>query len=175
MIVDKKTLCDIFGVSQRALSEWTKDSMPIAKVGGRGKSNEYDTVKVVAWYKDRQVNKAVDEGEFDTESTLGKELMVAKIRSTQAIADINEHKLSKARQEVVSADAVRTAWSVITSDFKQAVLQLSMRLGPKLLNIQTQREVQELIQKETKAMLVGISQVPTYELAADELEEQDAP
>lgn len=162
MIVDKKTLCQIFGVSERALTDWTKEGMPIAKVGGRGKPNDYETVDVLAWYIQRETDKATTEGEFQPDSALGAALMKERIRSTAAEADIKEHRKQLMRNEVVLADRVKEVWSRQTGEFRQAAMQLPMRLAPKLLNIQTQEEVKRLVKKETDSMLTALSQPVSY-------------
>src|SRR5690606_41959639 len=57
--VNKRELAEIFGVSERSFTEYQKDtSFPIAKAGGRGQSNEYDTQDVHEWLMARAVNGA---------------------------------------------------------------------------------------------------------------------
>lgn len=57
--VNKRELAEIFGISERSFTAYQKDlSFPIAKAGGRGQSNEYDTQDVHEWLMDRAVNGA---------------------------------------------------------------------------------------------------------------------
>src|SRR5690554_2710584 len=57
--VNKRELAEIFGVSERSFTEYQKDpTFPIARAGGRGQSNEYDTQDVHEWLMDRAVNGA---------------------------------------------------------------------------------------------------------------------
>lgn len=54
LIVNKKELAEIIGVTERSLTEWQKhDSFPIEVLGNRGQSNRYDTVKVIQFMIDR--------------------------------------------------------------------------------------------------------------------------
>lgn len=166
MLVDKKTLCALFGVSERSLTEWTKEGMPVAASGGRGKSNQYESIDVLAWYIERQINKATVEGDFEPESAMGAALMKERTRKMAADADISEITASVKRGDLLVKDRVRHEWSRLISDFRQAAMQLPLRLAPKLLNIQTQERVKELVKKETDAMLTALSREPAYGLPA---------
>lgn len=53
MQVNKRTLADILGVSERTLTEWQSNGMPIEVNAGRGSSNEYDTIAVIQWMVER--------------------------------------------------------------------------------------------------------------------------
>lgn len=54
MKVNKKTLADIIGYSEKTLTDWQAHGMPILLSAGRGSSNEYDTAAVIGWMLDRQ-------------------------------------------------------------------------------------------------------------------------
>lgn len=57
--VNKRELAEIFGISERSFTAYQKDlSFPIAKAGGRGQANEYDTQDVHEWLMARAVNGA---------------------------------------------------------------------------------------------------------------------
>jgi len=57
--VNKRELAETFGISERSFTAYQKDlSFPIAKAGGRGQANEYDTKDVHEWLMDRAVNGA---------------------------------------------------------------------------------------------------------------------
>lgn len=175
MIVDKKTLADIFGVDERSITTWAKDGMPVHKVGGRGKSNEYDTVAIIAWHLERKVDKATAEGDFEPDSAMGAELIKQRTRKTAADADLSEHKLQLARLEVVPADQVLAAWSAIVADFRQAALQLPLRLAPMILKPMTMDEAKAIVEKETNAMLDGLSRDPDYSVDLDTIDDDEAP
>src|SRR3990172_13341229 len=55
MIVNKHQLADVMGVSERTLSEWQEDGLPIKSVGGRGMENQYETAEVIEWRVQRAV------------------------------------------------------------------------------------------------------------------------
>lgn len=53
VIVNKRQLADIVGVSERTLTEWQDGGLPIELVGGRGVDNQYETAKVIEWMVQR--------------------------------------------------------------------------------------------------------------------------
>jgi len=62
-LVNKKELSEIFGISERTLTDWQKEeSFPIENDAVRGASNAYDTAKVLRFLLDRQ-QKKFDEGQ----------------------------------------------------------------------------------------------------------------
>ena len=64
--VNKSELAEIFGVSERTLTEWQNDSdLPIKTKGARGQANEYDTEAVITWFAQRELNKVGVEGVRD--------------------------------------------------------------------------------------------------------------
>lgn len=98
MRVNKKTLADIMGVSERSLTEWQEnEGLPIATKGLRGQENVYDTEAVIAWQVSRALAKA-----GKTESQRDRE---ARLRG-----DKLELELAKERGTLVPADQVGPIW-----------------------------------------------------------------
>ena len=85
-ILNKVQLAEILGFSERTLTEWQEEGMPIDRTGVRGQENAYDTAAVVAWMLDRAARKARADNPKD-------ELY----RSQKKLIDLNiaekEHKL----------------------------------------------------------------------------------
>ncbi|AZZ92757.1 DNA packaging protein [Hahella sp. KA22] len=66
MKVNKKQLADIFGISERTFTQYQKDpDFPIVLDAGRGASNQYDTVAVFNFLKDRALSGAKFESARD--------------------------------------------------------------------------------------------------------------
>lgn len=56
MIVNKRELSEIIGVSERTLTEWQKGGLPIASyANNRGQANEYQTEHVIKWLIQREI------------------------------------------------------------------------------------------------------------------------
>lgn len=56
MLVNKRQLSEIVGVSERSLTEWQKEGLPVAGYAdNRGQANEYDTAAVIRWMVEREI------------------------------------------------------------------------------------------------------------------------
>lgn len=91
-IVNKRDLAQILGVSERTLTEWQREGMPMVLATGRGSANQYDTAAVIAWRIAREVNGAQQESQKDRLDRLRGdqiELQMAKeLRELIAVAEI---------------------------------------------------------------------------------------
>ncbi len=116
--VNKKELSDILGISERTLTEWQKEGMPIAFDGDRGQSNEYDTAHVIEWYVNREKARAQVETPRDRLYLAQEEL--ARIQ----IAEKHRTLVAVAELEPLYADLVVT--------FRQRMLAIPGRLAPLL-------------------------------------------
>lgn len=64
--VNKHDLSEILGISERSLTEWQKDGMPVVEYGEvRGEANTYDTEAVIRWWLEREVSRRSDKSAFD--------------------------------------------------------------------------------------------------------------
>ena len=65
LAVNKRELAEALDVSERALSEWQKEGMPVAAQGGPGADNSYDLAEVVRWACLREIGKRGITSAFD--------------------------------------------------------------------------------------------------------------
>jgi phage terminase Nu1 subunit (DNA packaging protein) len=56
-IVNKSELAEILGISERTLTSYQKNGLPIEIEGGRGNSHQYDTKEVIDWFIDWRLKK----------------------------------------------------------------------------------------------------------------------
>src|SRR3990172_6651377 len=96
MIVNKHQMADVMGVSERTLSEWQEDGLPIKSVGGRGMDNQYETAEVIEW----RVQRAV----------AGKSVMTPRDRRDLADAQLSELELARESRKLVSIEEVGPVW-----------------------------------------------------------------
>ena len=167
MIVDKKQLSKIFGVSERTITEWQKNGMPVQSKSV-GTSNGYETVDVIAWRIASSTEK-----DDETESH-GIALTRERARKTKAEADRVELRLAKEKQELLEADIVFHAWSEILADVRQSVLQFPMRITPLILGLEDETKIKEVITAEVKASLQSLARTPNYEQELEEIEEGES-
>lgn len=95
--VNKKQLADIFGVSERTLTEYQKDpTFPIEEDNGRGKENVYDTVEVHKWFIQRAAGKKAETTKERLERIRGdrEELAHAADLGEAVPADLVEERIT---------------------------------------------------------------------------------
>ena len=56
-IVNKKKLAEALEKSERTITEWQKEGLPVKTSGSRGNENEYDLLDVIEWFFDREADK----------------------------------------------------------------------------------------------------------------------
>lgn len=107
--VNKKTLAEVFGISERTFTAYQKDpSFPIARSGQRGQSNEYDTQDVHEWLVDRAVSGARHES--------------ARERLERIKGDREELALAKDLGELVPGELVGARLTQVVLAIRTAVL-----------------------------------------------------
>ncbi|MCV6612007.1 MAG: terminase small subunit [Amphritea sp.] len=95
--VNKKQLADIFGVSERTLTDYQKDpTFPIEEDNGRGRENVYDTVDVHDWFVKRAAGKKAETNKERLDRIKGdrEELAHAKDLGETVPADLVEERLA---------------------------------------------------------------------------------
>ena len=131
--VNKRELAEIFGVSERSFTEYQKDtSFPIAKAGGRGQSNEYDTQDVHEWLMERAVNGARRES--------------SRERLERIKGDREELALAKDLEELVPAALVRARLEPVVLAIRSELLGGNAKLKTEieLLNEHSRSILQQL-------------------------------
>jgi phage terminase Nu1 subunit (DNA packaging protein) len=58
MLVNKRQLSEILGISERSLTEWQKEGLPVASYAdNRGQANEYESADVIRWMIQRELER----------------------------------------------------------------------------------------------------------------------
>lgn len=99
--VNKRELAEILGKSERALTDWQADGLPVERAGERGESNRYDTERVIQWWVDREV------GKVQTESAKDR---LARLQADRVQIDIDE-KMAR----LVPIDQIEPTWLALIS------------------------------------------------------------
>lgn len=123
MLLNKVQLAECLGFSERALTDWKDEGLPVLHNGSRGEANEYDTAAVVAWLLARERRRASADNPRDdlyrSEKRL-KDLMIAEKEKT-----------------LVDAAAVEQHYARFVIHARQRLLQLPGlmhgRLAPEVL------------------------------------------
>lgn len=98
LLVNKKELAEILGVTERTLTEWQKNtSFPIEVVGQRGQSNQYNTEKVIRFMIERSLAGQSQESQRERRDRLEGdrlELDIAQRCDTLLVAEEYEKALT---------------------------------------------------------------------------------
>ena len=113
--VNKHDLSEILGISERTLTEWQKDGLPIEYEGERGEANRYDTAKVIAWWIAREVGKVQAESPKD--------------RLARLQADKVELDIAKDLGKLIAVEDIEPAWIAMVTDARSFLRAQPERLA----------------------------------------------
>lgn len=114
-IVNKAELSEFLGVSERTLTEWQKDGLPMESEGERGQSNAYDTQRVIAWWIAREVTKVRSESPRD--------------RLYRAQEELARLTIAEKNRTLVNLDEVEREFSRMIVVVRGRLLQIPNQLG----------------------------------------------
>ncbi|SHM05813.1 Phage DNA packaging protein, Nu1 subunit of terminase [Nitrosospira sp. Nsp11] len=114
-LVNKRELSEIVGVSERTLTSWQKDGLPIAGRAARGASGQYDTEKVIAWMIARQVGKVEEESPKD--------------RLSRLQGDKVEIEISEKLKELIPVSEIEPAWFAMVASARSFLRSQPDRLA----------------------------------------------
>jgi terminase small subunit / prophage DNA-packing protein len=146
-IVNKQRLSKILGKSERTLTEWQKEGMPIKKAGERGQSNTYDTEKVIDWLLKRASDS---EGEMEK----------AKLRLIMAQAEMEELKVKEKKEELISLEKMKYLWANVLGSFRSRVLSIPTRLTPQIMIHKDPKKIERLIKD---ALYEALNELAEYD------------
>jgi terminase small subunit / prophage DNA-packing protein len=114
MIVNKRGLSDVTGVSERTLTEWQKAGLPIVNVGVRGQENEYETTEVIQWMVNREISRT--------------RVQTPKDRLDSIRADEIEVRLAERCGQLIDALEAETMWRTVITTARIELLSFVERL-----------------------------------------------
>lgn len=169
-LVNKRELAELVGKSERTLTEWQKNGMPIFVDAIRGGENKYDMPEVIEWLIERAVNKALG-GVNNNPDGLDSDMELARLRHHQAnIAQLDEHER---RGVLLNAEDVNLAMGELDNQVRSAVLAMPARLAPSLVKIRTVKEMRNKIHQACLTVLSSLSEHGDSDEDAEELERDE--
>lgn len=117
-LVNKRELAAILAVSERTLTEWQTQDLPIELVGGRGLDNTYDTGKVIEW----RIQRAL----------AGQAKETGKERLERLQAEELELKIEERVGRLVAVGDTEPLWTEAITAARGELLTLPERLKVKL-------------------------------------------
>ena len=132
MLVNKRELSEILGITERSLTEWQKDGLPVASFADlRGQANEYDTKAVIGWLIQRELQRINREKPRD--------------RLDRLKADAIELEIKERTGELAPAALFERAWADHITAARTEFLTLPETLASELSAIVGQPIDSELI------------------------------
>lgn len=128
MIVNKAKLSDILGVSERSLTTWASEGMPVDEISVRGASNRYDTAAVIRWMIERET---------------GNDYSAQRTRLTKEQADKTALDNRRLRGELVATSAVQAQLEREFGAIRSRLLAIPTKLSPQIITCKTLPEAQE--------------------------------
>lgn len=112
-LVTRQQLGALMGVHPDTVTDYVREGMPVVTRGGRGKESEYDSVKCLAWWREKL-------------GTNKKE--TAQARAANASAQLNELKIQREREELLPRDKVVLAGQAVVKQWTSTIRGLPRRL-----------------------------------------------
>lgn len=144
-ILNKQRLSKILGKSERTLTEWQKEGMPIETQGERGQSNTYDTEKVIDWMLTRSNSNA-------------KRLEEANLRIALSNAELAEIRVQEKREELIPLDKMKYMWANVLATFRARVLSMPTRLTPIIITHKDPKKIERLLKDACHEALNELSE-----------------
>lgn len=115
-IVNKRELSQILGISERTLTEWQREGLPVMMKSARGASNQYDTAMVIQWRIAREVHGAAKESPKDR---------LDRLRGDQV-----ELELAQLRRDLVNIAEIEPALGQYFSDAVALMMSMPDKYAP---------------------------------------------
>lgn len=154
-VVNKRELAELVGKSERTITKWQKNGMPVFIDGTRGNENQYSTEDVIDWMIKREVERVVGDGFSEDGEYHDPEKELANLRKHQARKAKVEADLAEGL--VLDAEEVQLAMGKLDTEVRTAMLALPSRMAPTLIGLKTVREIRVALKSDVLTALDGIA------------------
>ena len=150
----KIALAKRFGVTTRTVDNYVAEHMPHH---GARKSLYFLWHECLAWWRAREIEKAIPPSSSDSESGDGVSLTEAERRKMLADAELKELKVAREKGKLVAIADVAAAQGQIASNIRTRLRALPAKLTPRLVGRRRQ-DIKTLLEKEIDAALTELAQ-----------------
>lgn len=149
--VQKKELAEILGVSEKTLTTWQKNGMPIEVQGGRGQSNTYDTEEVINWVVTQRVAKMGGGQSGEVSAVFDEKIENGRLKHWQA----NEKEISvrEEAKQLLRRDEVEFKLGQLITSAKSGLMNLAPRLAQRLA---LSKEQKKIVDDEVRSALISM-------------------
>lgn len=154
-LVTKAELAEIVGKSERTLTTWQKNGMPIEVDGGRGSSNLYSPAVVIDWMIQQEINRRIAEHGGGDGDFYDYESERARLTHHQANkADLEEQVL---RGKLIPEETVERVWTDMIASFRAKMLSIPTKAAHQFLELEDLNHAQDLLKDHIHEALLEIS------------------
>lgn len=157
MILTQTDLATLFGVSSNTIREWRRQGLPREDASGR--SHQYDSEKVIAWYLDFKRPMGDDGGKEYHDAQYRKYkaglMRIKYLREANATVSVQDCVDNMAKRLTVIADQIKT---------------IPLSWAPYLVGTENQAEAQKILQGLLDDMLTVLQSSPDPELAGSDVD-----
>ncbi len=143
-LMNKQEIIEALDVSISSLNNYIQMGMPVAERGKQGKPSLYDLEDCRAW-----LNENIKAGSED--------MSAAKLRKLQAEASLAELELQRERSELVEIEEVAEQVADAFSRVRSKLLTIPTKTSGLVYALQTQREVQAVLDEAIREVLLELS------------------
>lgn len=139
-LVNKQELAEILEKSERTLTTWQKNGMPIKIDANRGASNQYDTADVIDWLISREMSKLTsnEEGQYlDYEAE--------RARLTHHQANKTELEAAVLKGKLIPAETVELVQGDMVGSFRAKILAIPTKAAHALCGLSDLSEAQDTL------------------------------
>lgn len=162
MLVNKAELAEIVGKSERTLTTWQKNGMPIAHDGARGEQNKYETSEVIEWMIEREINARI-QGHGDNENDF-YDYEIERSRLTHHQANKTALEEQKLAGELIDREFHESIISDMAATIRANALAIPTKGAHLFLNLCELEEIQANLKTLIYELL---GELTTYEPSAD--------
>ena len=148
-ILNKKQLCETFGVSPQAVRNWVEQGCPCRRQARGLPGSEFDSAEVFRWRVAR-AEKREGAADYDHERTL-------HMKTKRQAAEL---ELQQQRGELINRDEMAADYAKHIDRAKKRLLQLPTSVATQVAPVERVAEVRSVIERYVNEALA--------ELAADE-------
>ena len=154
--VNKTELSEIIGVSQRTLTTWQKNGMPIAVDGTRGTENLYDTEEIIQWMIHRELQRRISDHGGDEAELYDYEMERARLTHHQAnIASLDEQVKEG---KLIPSEIVETAWVDFVAAFRAKTLSIPTKAAHHFITLSDLNQIQDCLKEHLNEALSELSE-----------------
>lgn len=140
-LVNKREIAETIGRTERTVTTWMKEGMPVHFQGGRGKETLFDPPEVIAWMIQREVARYLPTGED------GEEIVyeIERARLTRAQADHEELKVKVMNGTLIPSEVVERVQGGMVTSFRARALSIPTKAAAAIAGVHEEADIEAVL------------------------------